>query len=218
MPAPRPRRACVSRTWGRLSRRGRGAEHATTSSSNPPDVDSASPQAWNSRTNSRARRRSPGKSQEEARRAPDGSRVRPSDSRNHSGPGLHGRASSAPTEQAAGHVRNFKVDQVWCVERLALPADDSRGFLAGCARREELHSGGRIGDDHRRSRCSRIKSAGLVRADTGPRDLRRCISSSVVGRSSPICSSASAYADKDMPARAALALSLRCTSSGTFRT
>lgn len=216
MLAPRPRRVYVSRTWGRLSRRGRGAEHATTSSSNPPDVDSASPQAWNSRTNSRARRRSPGKSQEEPRRAPDGSRVRPSDSRNHSGPGLHGRASSAPTEQGGGARAELQGRSG--VERLALPADDSRGFLAGCARREELHSGGRIGDDHRRSRRSRIKSAGLVRADTGSRDLRRCISSSVVGRSSPLCSSASAYADKDMPARAALALSLRCTSSGTFRT
>ncbi|MDE0127192.1 MAG: hypothetical protein OXN97_21710 [Bryobacterales bacterium] len=40
-------------------------------------------------------------------------------------PGLH---------KAAEHMQNFKVDQVWRMERFALPADDSRNFLAGCGR------------------------------------------------------------------------------------
>lgn len=42
-----------------------------------------------------------------------------------------GRRHPPGLNKAAEDMQNFKVDRVWRVERLALPADDSRNFLAG---------------------------------------------------------------------------------------
>ena len=124
----------------------------------------------------------------------------------------------AGADKAAHCLQDLEVDQVRSVECLFSGFNDVGDPPAKRSEQHEFERSRRVENDHLCSRSWRITSAGLGCTATGTRDRSRCINSSVVGRSSPRCSSARAYAERDIPDSAALAFSLRCTSSGTFRT
>ena len=102
------------------------------------------------------------------------------------------------------------------MERLA-PAQHDLRFGRLSRSEEHLEYRRRIDGDQRVFRSARTASAGEGLGFTGARSARRTLSSATDGRSAPRLTSAMRYSESDMPSRAARALSLRCSMSGTFR-
>ena len=107
------------------------------------------------------------------------------------------------------HLHDLDVEQMRCVQRLAL---GKQSFRETCCRRgteQYLDQRGSVDDDQCLSRSARTAFAGDGVGRTDERRTRRARNSAIVGRSAMSRISRTRYSDSDMPAKAARAFSFR---------
>jgi len=116
------------------------------------------------------------------------------------------------------HLSHFDVEEMRNVQGLRNRENPLINFDSGGRLKQPLNGSGRIQDNHRESRSRRTASAADTAPVTPERRRKRSRSSAMLGRSATRRISANRKSERDIPAKAAYDLRVRCRLSGTLRT